>query len=568
MFFHKSNSVYYLPNIQRRKANATLNKSASMTITDDLGFVKMQIDKINHSISREKEKVLKPWFRKLNNNIYVSNGKTNHQIMRELSKKYKSIRLNKDTNKINWSKQFYFNKRQMNNIVDGLKISKKIKHKSELKKKVKEKGFFAKDFLSQTKDVSIDNLKINLIKSERDKVFIKENEYQKALEYEKKSINQDVEEFEKFKLEVKRRLKSDEITLIKLIQNNKALYEVYKKLSHEYKYIIEEIIRYIKIIINYKTYVDFIHKMLGGGSRVLNVNLNEYINYRNWSEKDLNKYIKNVLKELNIFIVELSLDEKAVDILSDNNKIDIVFSIMEDNILKIVEEKEEFEKEEQKNMEENMIAYNKLMKDYQNNKAKYDLYLKEYEYEKLKLKDVTVESELEEYNSYINILLEEISNYINNVDNNFYSSDYINKTLTSFNKTHMSSNVNLTGSENLIFYGNNVQKCINDLKLKEFMIENFINEIDKNINEDEKLVKKIMNEIKDEHKIENIKKEKKKLEIQRTFKRQKIIDKIKQITFKEKYKFKEPIPFNILKDRKKKDEKKIPQTTQTNLLFY
>ena len=135
MFFHKSNSVYYLPNIQRRKANATLNKSASMTITDDLGFVKMQIDKINHSISREKEKVLKPWFRKLNNNIYVSNGKTNHQIMRELSKKYKSIRLNKDTNKINWSKQFYFNKRQMNNIVDGLKISKKIKHKSELKKK-------------------------------------------------------------------------------------------------------------------------------------------------------------------------------------------------------------------------------------------------------------------------------------------------------------------------------------------------------------------------------------------------------------------------------------------------
>ena len=568
MFFHKSNSVYYLPNIQRRKANATLNKSASMTITDDLGFVKMQIDKINHSISREKEKVLKPWFRKLNNNIYISNGKTNHQIMRELSKKYKSIRLNKDTNKINWSKQFYFNKRQMNNIVDGLKISKKIKHKSELKKKVKEKGFFAKDFLSQTKDVSIDNLKINLIKSERDKVFIKENEYQKALEYEKKSINQDVEEFEKFKLEVKRRLKSDEITLIKLIQNNKALYEVYKKLSHEYKYIIEEIIRYIKIIINYKTYVDFIHKMLGGGSRVLNVNLNEYINYRNWSEKDLNKYIKNVLKELNIFIVELSLDEKAVDILSDNNKIDIVFSIMEDNILKIVEEKEEFEKEEQKNMEENMIAYNKLMKDYQNNKAKYDLYLKEYEYEKLKLKDVTVESELEEYNSYINILLEEISNYINNVDNNFYSSDYINNTLTSFNKTHMSSNVNLTGSENLIFYGNNVQKCINDLKLKEFMIENFINEIDKNINEDEKLVKKIMNEIKDEHKIENIKKEKKKLEIQRTFKRQKIIDKIKQITFKEKYKFKEPIPFNILKDRKKKDEKKIPQTTQTNLLFY
>jgi hypothetical protein len=42
-----------------------------MTITDDLGFVKMQIDKINHSIIREKESELKPWLKRTNNNIYI-----------------------------------------------------------------------------------------------------------------------------------------------------------------------------------------------------------------------------------------------------------------------------------------------------------------------------------------------------------------------------------------------------------------------------------------------------------------------------------------------------------------
>ena len=62
----------------------------------------------------------------------------------------------------------------------------------------------------------------------------------------------------------------------------------------------------------------------------------------------MDKYIKNVLKELNQFIVELSFDEKTIDLLSDNNKLDMIFKIMEENIIKVVEEKEEFEKEEKK----------------------------------------------------------------------------------------------------------------------------------------------------------------------------------------------------------------------------
>ena len=46
----KSNSDFILPNI------SSLNKSVFMTITDDIGFAKMQIDKINQSINLGNKK--------------------------------------------------------------------------------------------------------------------------------------------------------------------------------------------------------------------------------------------------------------------------------------------------------------------------------------------------------------------------------------------------------------------------------------------------------------------------------------------------------------------------------
>ena len=111
----KSNSAFILPNIPSIKNNyVNLNKSVFMTITDDMGFAKMQIDKINQSIQKEQENELKPWMKRINNNIYTSNGKSNYQIMKELSKKFKIIRKNKDIKKINWSKQSYYNREQLN----------------------------------------------------------------------------------------------------------------------------------------------------------------------------------------------------------------------------------------------------------------------------------------------------------------------------------------------------------------------------------------------------------------------------------------------------------------------
>jgi len=557
----KSNSALLLPSISTTK-NINLNKSVFMTITDDVGFSKLQIDKINKSLLKEKENELKPWLKKINNNIYISNGKTNYQLKKELNRKFKIIRENKDIKKINWSKQNYYSRKQLNNIFDGYQISKKILNKYEVKRKVKDRGFYMDEFITQTKNISMDNLKINLLKNERDKVHLKESQYEKALEYEKKSLEKDIQNFDNFKLDVKRKLKDDELTLIKLMQENKLLYERNKKLSHEYKYTIEEIIRYIKLIINYKSYVDFIHKLLGGGSKVLNVNLNEYVNFRNWSEKDLDKYIKNVLRELNIYVSQLTFDEKAIDFLSDNNRLDSLFTIMEENILKVVEEKEDFEKEEEKIMEENMNNYSKLMKDYENNKAKYELYLKELDEEKNKMKNVSVESELDKYYREMNKLLDDLCDYINIVNKEFYMGG-INNTKEGFNLTG-----GRLGSETQLFYGKKIQNCINDLKIKEFLAEELINEINEDMKQDPKLTKIIMAQVRLENRIVKTEKEKKLKQIEEYNKKQNIINKIGQYIIKQRCKLKEQIPYHILKERSKQVVKYKPESTEANLLFY
>ena len=174
----KSNSAFILPNIPSINNNyVNLNKSVFMTITDDMGFAKMQIDKINQSIQKEQENELKPWMKRINNNIYTSNGKSNYQIMKELSKKFKIIRKNKDIKKINWSKQSYYNRKQLNSIFDGYQISKKILNKYEVKRKVKDRGFYMDEFITQTKNISLDNIKLNILRNERDKINIKEHQY-------------------------------------------------------------------------------------------------------------------------------------------------------------------------------------------------------------------------------------------------------------------------------------------------------------------------------------------------------------------------------------------------------
>jgi len=556
----KSNSVSFLPSIFSKsreiKIKPKFNRNIFVTISDDLGFANKQIEKIEDIVKKDKENEQKPWEKKVFN-IYKLNGKTNYQILKEFTQRFKIIK-NNDIAKLDWSKQNYLSNRQVNQILVGNKISKRVLDKMKINQKVSDKKTYLNEFISETKNISFNNLKMKLIANERKKVSQKEKDYKNALDYEMKSLEKDIESFQLYKIGAKQRMKNDELTLIKLIQKNKELYEENRRQSHEYKYIVEEIIRYIKLIINYKTYASFVHTLLDQDSKILSVNLNEYINYKNWTEKDLNIYIKKALDELNLYLKEILFNENALAILSDNNRLEILFKIMEDNILQVFKQKEKLEEEDKRITEENTKIYDKLMKDYENNKSKYAIYLTELEEEKKKLQKYNIDPELFDYYSEMFILFNDISIFI------------ISDQEKQLKKNMSQSNLTTKQSEDNSEYTlrKNMNECIESLKQKQFYVQGLINEIELYQKEDPELLKIIVNEIKINNRINRRKKEKQKNIEKDILKRKNLVKKYRQNILRQKFKFQEPIPYHIIQERKKHVVKYKPDTTFTNLVFY
>ena len=557
----KSNSVSFLPSILSSnriiKKRKKLNLGLFMTISDDMGFANKQIEKIDDIFKKDKENDKKFWQKHLSNNIYNLNGKTNHQILRELTQRFKLVKDN-DITKVDFSKQPYLNNRQVNQILDGNKISKRVLEKAEIEKKIKDKKTYLNEFISQTKSVSLNNLKMKLIGKERMKVAQKEKDYENALKYELRSLEKDIENFDKYKIEEKQRIKNDEITLNKLIQKNKILFEENKRQLHEYKFLVEEIIRYIKLIINYKTYASFVHTLLDDENKILTINLNEYINYKNWTEKDLNKYIKKALNELNLYLKEISLNEKTLDILSDNNRLELLFQIMEDNILQVFKQREAFEAEEKRIMEENMKIYDKLMNDYENNKAKYELYINELEDDKKILDKYNMDPELYDYYTEMNFLLNDLCHFV--VDEN---SKEMKKSSSQLNLT-----TDKTEDESGFYLRRDVNKCVEILTKKQFYVQDLITEIETYKQNDPELFRIIIGEVRINNRIKRREIEKQKNLKKELTKRENIIKKYRQNILRQKYKFREPIPYHIVQERKKHVVIYKPESTATNLLFY
>ncbi len=557
----KSNSVSFLPSILSSnriiKKRKKLNLGLFMTISDDMGFANKQIEKIDDIFKKDKENDKKFWQKNLSNNIYNLNGKTNHQILRELTQRFKLVKDN-DITKVDFSKQPYLNNRQVNQILDGNKISKRVLEKAEIERKIKDKKTYLNEFISQTKSVSLNNLKMKLIGKERMKVAQKEKDYENALKYELRSLEKDIENFDKYKIEEKQQIKNDEITLNKLIQKNKILFEENKRQLHEYKFLVEEIIRYIKLIINYKTYASFVHTLLDDENKILTINLNEYINYKNWTEKDLNKYIKKALNELNLYLKEISLNEKTLDILSDNNRLELLFQIMEDNILQVFKQREAFEAEEKRIMEENMKIYDKLMNDYENNKAKYELYINELEDDKKILDKYNMDPELYDYYTEMNFLLNDLCHFV--VDEN---SKEMKKSSSQLNLT-----TDKTEDESGFYLRRDVNKCVEILTKKQFYVQDLITEIETYKQNDPELFRIIIGEVRINNRIKRREIEKQKNLKKELTKRENIIKKYRQNILRQKYKFREPIPYHIVQERKKHVVIYKPESTATNLLFY
>ena len=136
-------------------------------------------------------------------------------------------------------------------------------------------------------------------------------------------------------------------------------------------------------------------------------------------------------------------------------------------------------------------------------------------------------------------------------------------------QTNLTSNSNNINIEDFEFYSEkNVNNCFETLKEKQFYTQGLINEIEMYKSEDPDLIRIIMSELRANNRFIRRQNDKQK-EIQKEYeKRERFIKKFKQNSIRQKYKFREPIPYHIIKERRKHVVKYKPQSTTENLLFY
>ena len=133
--------------------------------------------------------------------------------------------------------------------------------------------------MSNIKKISIVNVKAIKFRKERAKLISQQNEYQKNLQREITQLINDIDNYDLSKLEASKNFSARYVKLLHLKKSIHELFERYTNYKYESRLIKEQIIKYIKSIIQYKNYARFIHSISGGSSPILELgnNINESI---------------------------------------------------------------------------------------------------------------------------------------------------------------------------------------------------------------------------------------------------------------------------------------------------
>ena len=490
--------------------------------TDDVIFAEKQLKKLDKELFTTKIRKLKFLKRPYNNNIYHSySDKTNHFILKNLKSKsninnIKNVRNNSKF--IDWYSNKNYSKTQINNINHSLLISKNLKDNNDIKLKMNLSKENNNQYIDNVKIMCLDSYFIKILKRERKKLKTKHYEYEKNLKRELLSLSQDIKTFDELKIQKKKEFKKDEDILIELRKNKKLLNLRMTKLSQEYREIREQIRREIQIILDLRLYANFIHNLLGNDQSLKYNDIENNMHFNRLTDKELNILIINIFSTFKTLLSENELDNSLNKLLEDEDKINIIFKIMEDGIIQINNKLEEINKKRKINIINNINLTKEFKNKIDENRNEYKDLLEEYQKEK----QLFIEGNHAFYGESINKkkLLLELFEYI-------YGKKIKNK-----------ENIN-----DKCFINEIINPIYKYIKEKENKINQLINEIEIYNKEDKETFHTIINQIKENNKIKKYREEKKKKEIQNENIKMKINDAIKQniITGRNKYIIQKPI---------------------------
>lgn len=519
--------------------------SISQVPTDDTLFAMNEVNIIDKKIHKRQTNRQQVWKIKADNNIYGINATKNYQDIQDVKKKVRETG--------GWDafdlrgeieKKKYFPIEnvdvmfQTQNIMKNMEIKKENEKKS-YKNYSNNNRIDLYTFTKQNRDICLKNILIDLLQSERDKISNKENAVSTALVSAKEELRKDMDDFTSFMETQKVTFRNTELALSKMVRDNKIRNERKKQLTQEVKNTQDEIEKTMRTILQYKTYADFIHLVLGSENEVSNVNLSNIDLFN--KDRDLEKNISQIKFEFYF----LDNDEKfEPPILKNPETMNYLFNQLEANILKFLDTKGDLENESYKEFIENQKIIHDL-------EEKEKIHLKE-------LQELT--EEYRKKNQMINDGGKSIQEQL------LINSKFIKELYETICEPRSLS----LGQGNKGKQINEIIKEILDvLNGKESMLNTLIEEMEslqKMKDESALLFKKLVDKRKNENKIEKYKEGKEKL---------RKLEEEKNLKYQQRmyrYKIKGPITFpppNVLKNKKqKKEEQKKNKINENDMLYY
>ena len=384
-FYNPSNNndKNKLKNLIKTRPLSPDSLALSKAETDDTLFAMNEINIVDFKIKKRKREKQKIWHIKNDNNIYGGNASKNRKRLNDIHEKVlKSGGWNKFDLKSEISKKKYFSLDKIDTMFKAEKIMKEIFIQKENSQKAFEN--FSNNnkidlftFTNQNREIFINNILINLLKSEREKINSKAESVAKALNSATKDFIKDFNAFNDFTEKKKNQYKEIEFKLGETIHHNKLLNERLKSLNQDLHSTLEEIEKTIRGILQYKKYADFLHSVLGKDEEMSNVKIDDIDLQK--KEKDFEKIVSKIILEFHFLCDE---DDYSPNILKNPEMLNNLYFQSERSILNFIQIKEDTLNElydEKLNNEKQINELEKKIKEHTKefNEIKEDLKLEE-----------------------------------------------------------------------------------------------------------------------------------------------------------------------------------------------
>lgn len=397
------------------KSNIIYLTEISKNQTDDDYFAMSEIAKIDNTINKRINKNI-IWKEKLENK-YDMFSSTNRNDIINVKNRVRhdlsgvKINLRKEVNKNN-----YFPPENIETIKDANEIIKRIKASIlEDKSVTKKYNHFNKvdlhTFREQNRDICLNNLLINIIKTESNKLKKKENIVNAALKEANNDFEKDKITFEKLTKNEMSNFRMKELKLDETIKQNRVLIDEIKKINSDLRSTKDEVRKYIKEIQLFIRYENFIKKLIAIEKNISNCNFKNItkINYiKNNQELDI--IIKNIIKEY-----YNDDNENSIFLSGDINPEIIVnlFLQMESNIINALELRDLIIKEIDADKKRHEDILDDLRLKVEQNKKSLDILLKEFDLvNNISNPKKNMQEIIRENEDFISILYNELSKYV------------------------------------------------------------------------------------------------------------------------------------------------------------